>query len=292
MAQVSRLELRARRIVEGFVTGMHRSPFKGTSIEFSQHREYVPGDDLKHLDWKVYARSDRFHLKEYEEETNLRSYLLLDGSESMRYGSAPTDTKYTYACAALAALTHLLLRQQDQVAFGIFDRELQLSVPPSGHPQVLHRVLECMVTYAPRAKTDLSELFHQLAREWSRRGLVVIASDLLAPVDDVARGLAHLRHAGHEVVVLHVLDAAERTFPFEGHTQFRGLEELPDLLVDPRALREGYLQALARFETRLGRACAEQRVDLVPMTVGRPLGGALAAYLARRHARHRGGGGW
>jgi uncharacterized protein (DUF58 family) len=289
LAQISRLEIRARRVVEGLVTGLHRSPYKGTSLEFSQHREYVPGDDLRHLDWKVYARSDRYHLKEYEEETNLRAYLLLDGSESMRFGDRPPETKYSYASAALASLAYLLLRQQDQVALAIFDSAVRASLPPSGHPQALQHMLEAMVTYEPHARTDLAELFDTQAREWRRRGIVFLASDLLADPDDLERGLAHLRHAGHEVVILHVLERTERTFPFQGHTRFLGLEALGELLVDPRALREAYLQSLDRFLVRVGEACTRHRVDLVPLTVGEPLGGALAAYLARRQARSRGG---
>ena len=289
LAQISRLEIRARRIVEGMVTGRHRSPYKGTSIEFAQHREYVPGDDLKHLDWKVYGRSDRYYVKEYEEETNLRSYLLLDSSESMRYATEPEESKYEYAAAALASIAFMLLRQQDSVGFGAFDSSIRATLPPSAHPQTLTAMLELVATTEPQERTDLSVIFNALALEWRRRGIVVVASDLLEDPEVVIRGLAHLRHAGHEVVVFHVLDRAERELPFEGNTLFRGLESLGELTVDPRALRRGYLDALGRHLDRLREGCAAERIEYVPMTVGEPLGGTLAAFLARRAAlRSRG----
>ena len=243
----------------------------------------MPGDDIKHLDWKVFAKSDRFYIKEYEEETNLRSYLLLDASESMRYGSGE-DTKYDAACAAVAALTYLLIRQQDQVGFALFDSDVRTSIPPSANPQTLRAVLETMVTSEAREKTDLSRIFGDLAAQWTRRGIVVIASDLFDEIEHIEKGIRLLRAVGHEVVILHVLDAAERTFPFEGNTLFKGLEQMPELMVDPRALRDGYLRSLERFQHGLQEACATTGADLVSLTVGEPIGGALAAYLARRSA--------
>src|SRR5437879_8306337 len=213
LAKVRSLELQARLIVEGYLSGMHKSPYHGFSVEFAQHREYVPGDDIKHVDWKVYGRTGRFFLKQYEEETNLVCWLLLDISESMQYRSSEVS-KYDYACMVAAALAYLILHQQDSVGLVTFDDQVRKFLRPSSQPSHLKDLIQIMNLGATREKTRLAPLFHDLAERINRRALVVIISDLFDEIADLMTGFQHLRYNRHEVVVFHVLDAAELDFPF------------------------------------------------------------------------------
>jgi uncharacterized protein (DUF58 family) len=284
LAKVGSLELQARLIVEGYLSGMHKSPYHGFSVEFAQHREYVPGDDIKHVDWKVYGRTGRFYLKQYEEETNLVLWLLLDVSESMRYGSGPV-TKYDYACMSAAALAYLTLHQQDSVGLVTFDNQVRSFLKPSSQPSHLKEMVNVMNRGTPREKTSLAPIFHDLAERLNRRAIVVLLSDLFDEPADLLAGLQHLRYKRHEVVVLHVLDAAELEFPFQEATLFRGLEQYPELLTDPRALRTGYLEQVEGFITEVRRGCRNQNIDYVQLRTDRDLGMALSSYLAHRLAR-------
>jgi uncharacterized protein (DUF58 family) len=284
LAKVRSLELQARLIVEGYLSGLHKSPYHGFSVEFTQHREYVPGDDIKHVDWKVYGRTGRYYLKQYEEETNLVCWLLLDVSESMRYRSGPVS-KYDYACLVAAALAYLILHQQDSVGLVTFDEQVRQFLRPTSLPSYLREVVQVMNLGATRAKTQLAPIFHDLAQRLNRRALVVLLSDLFDEVSELLAGLKHLRHRGHEVVVFHVLDAAELDFPFEQATLFCGLEQFPELLTDPRALRRGYLEQLQGFLTELRRGCRGQDIDYVLLRTDTNLAVALSAYLAHRRSR-------
>jgi uncharacterized protein (DUF58 family) len=284
LAKVGSLELQARLIVEGYLSGMHKSPYHGFSVEFAQHREYVPGDDIKHVDWKVYGRTGRFFLKQYEEETNLVLWLLLDVSESMRYGSGPV-TKYDYACMSAAALAYLTLHQQDSVGLVTFDNQVRSFLKPSSQPSHLKEMVTVMNRGAPREKTRLAPIFHDLAERLNRRAIIVLLSDLFDEPADILAGLQHLRYKRHEVVVLHVLDGAELDFPFQEATLFRGLEQYGELLTDPRALRAGYLEQVEGFIAQLRRGCRNQNIDYVPLRTDRDLGVALSSYLAHRLAR-------
>jgi uncharacterized protein (DUF58 family) len=284
LAKVRSLELQARQIVEGYLSGMHKSPYHGFSVEFAQHREYVPGDDIRHVDWKVYGRTERYFLKQYEEETNLVCWLLLDVSESMQYRSQAVS-KYDYACTAAAALAHLILHQQDSVGLVTFDDRVRDFLRPSSQPSHLKEIVNVMTRGAGREKTGLAPIFHDLAERVVRRALVLVLSDLFDEPADLLAGLKHLRHKKHEVVVLHVLDAAELDFPFREATLFRGLEQYPELLTDPRALRDGYLGELEAFLAQVRRGCREQNIDYVPLRTDANLGVALSSYLARRLAR-------
>jgi uncharacterized protein (DUF58 family) len=284
LAKVRSLELKARLIVEGYLSGMHKSPYHGFSVEFAQHREYVPGDDIKHVDWKVYGRTNRFYLKQYEEETNLVLWLLLDVSESMRYGSGPIS-KYDYACMAAAALAYLTLSQQDSVGFVTFDSQVRQVLKPSGQPSQLKEIVRLMTPGVGGEKTSLGPIFHDLAERLTRRSLLVLLSDLFDDPPAVLAGLKHLRYKRHEMMVLHVLDRAELEFPFQEATLFRGLEQYPELLTDPRTLREGYLEQVRQFVAALQRGCRNQDVDYLQLRTDRPLGAALAGYLAHRLAR-------
>lgn len=292
LAKVRSLELQARLIVEGYLSGMHKSPYHGFSVEFAEHREYVPGDDLKHLDWKVYGRTGRFFLKQYEEETNLACWLLVDASESMRYGSdgqgekgQPLVTKYDYACMSAAALAYLILHQQDSVGLVTFDNQVRKFLRPSSQPSHLKQIVNILNIGPGRERTSLAPIFHDLAERVPRRGIVMLFSDLFDEPSDILHGLKHLRHKRHEVVVFHVLDRAELDFPFREATLFRGLEALPDLLTDPRSLRDGYLEQIGAFLDELRRGCRNQNIDYVPLPTDVAPGQALSAYLAHRLAR-------
>ncbi len=295
LASVRGLELQARLIVEGYLSGMHKSPYHGFSVEFAQHREYVPGDDLKHLDWKVYSRTGRFYLKQYEEETNLACWLLVDGSESMQYGSGPTNAagqplvrKYDYACMAAAAIGYLTLHQQDSVGLVTFDNQVRSMLRPSSQSSHLKQFVALLNQGAGRERTSLAPIFHDLAERINRRGIIVVLSDFFDEPEDILAGLKHLRHKRHEVVVMQVMDRAELEFPFTEATLFRGLEQLPELLTDPRSLRQGYLDQVGTFVRELELGCRFQNIDFVQLRTDQSLGLALTGYLAHRLARKKG----
>lgn len=286
LSKLQGLELRARSIVEGYVSGVHRSPYHGFSIEFAEHREYSPGDDLRYVDWKVFGKTDKFYLKQYEEETNLVSYLLLDTSESMRYQSdAAALSKLEYAQCVAAALSYLILQQQDSVGLATFDGELRSLVRPSSNPSHLRQLLHVMENSRPERKTQTGPIFHDLAERLKRRGLVLILSDLFDDVSSMMAGLKHFRHRRHDVVVFHVLDPAEIDFPFRQTTLFRGLEQLPDVLTDPRALRKAYLEEFGKFQQAVRKGCRAQHIDYVLLRTDQSLEVALSSYLASRMAR-------
>lgn len=284
LAKVRGLELQARLVVEGYLSGMHKSPYHGFSVEFAQHREYVPGDDIKHVDWKVYGRTGRYYLKQYEEETNLICWLLLDVSESMQYRSGAVS-KYDYACMVAAALAHLTLHQQDSVGLVTFDDQVRKFLRPSSQPSHLKDVIGVMNQGPAREKTRMAPLFHELAERIARRGLVIILSDCFDEIPDLLAGLQHLRYNRHEVVLFHVLDAAEIDFPFQEATLFLGLEEQPELLTDPRTLRAGYLEQVQNFIMELQRGCRGLNIDYVQLRTDTNLAVALSSYLAHRLAR-------
>jgi uncharacterized protein (DUF58 family) len=286
LAKVRSLELKARLIVEGYLSGMHKSPYHGFSVEFAQHREYVPGDDIKHLDWKVYGRTGRFYLKQYEEETNLVLWILLDVSESMRYGSTAV-TKYDYACMTAASLAYLTIHQTDSVGFGNFDSQVRSFLKPSSQMSHLKEMVALMNKGCGDAKTGLEPILHDLAERIKRRSIIVLISDLFDDPDDILEGLKHLRYKRHEVVVLNIMDAAELDFPFQEATLFRGLEEYPELLTDPRSLRDGYLAEVREHITQLERGCRSMNVDFVQLRTDQNLGVGLSSYLAHRLSRSK-----
>jgi uncharacterized protein (DUF58 family) len=283
LASIQGLELRARRIVEGYVSGVHHSPYRGFSIEFAEHREYVPGDDLRYVDWKVFGKTDKVYLKQFETETNLICQLVLDTSESMRYQSAAAPlSKLEYAKCVAASLAYLVLQQQDSVGLATFDSQLRTVVRPSSNASHLKQLLHVMEESVAQRKTATGAIFHDLAERLKKRGIVVILSDLFDDVAATLAGLKHLRHRRHEVIVLHILDPAELEFPFDRVTLFKGLEQLPDVLTEPRSLRKAYLQEFGRFTRSLEHGCRNQRIDYVPMRTDHSLERALASYLASR----------
>jgi len=281
VARLRGLELRARAIVAGVRAGRHRSAYRGYSVEFAEHRAYVPGDDLRHIDWRLFGRQDRLHIKQYEEESNLAAHLLVDASASMAYGR-DGRTKLDYACELAAVLAWLILDQQDDVGLLTFDAAPRTHIPAAGGPAQMSALLAALAQTAPAATTDLRTPLHRLAVELRRRGLVVLVSDLFAPPDELLDGLAHVRHAGHELVDFHVLDEDEWRFPFDALTRFEGVEEPAHLLADPQALRRSYLAALERFTTRVRTTCLGLRADYVPVSTAVPLDVVLTGYLGGR----------
>lgn len=288
LAKLQGLELRAQHIVEGYVSGLHKSPFHGFSIEFAQHREYVPGDDLRYVDWKVFGRTDKYYLKQYEEETNLTCHLLLDVSKSMAYQSSEAAlSKLEYAQCIAASLAYLILQQQDSVGLVTFDQEVEALIPDSSNPSQLKQLLHTMEQTKAREKTNLGQILHEMAERVSRRGIVVLLSDLFDDVSQLVAGLKHLRYRRHEVVVLHILDPAELEFPFRDPTLFRGLEEEQQLLTDPRSLRKAYLAAFQQYCHDVQQNCLMQNVDYTLIRTDQSLDLALSKYLASRTARRR-----
>lgn len=286
LASIQGLELRARLIVEGYVSGVHHSPYHGFSIEFAEHREYVPGDDLRYVDWKVFGKTDKFYLKQFETETNLVSHLALDTSESMRYKSAGTAlSKLEYAKCIAASLAYLVLQQQDSVGLATFDSELRAIIRPSSNVSHLKQLLHVMEESRPERKTSTGAIFHDMAERFKKRGIVIVLSDLFDDLKSTLAGLKHLRHRRHEVIVFHILDPAEIEFPFERVTLFKGLEDLPEVLADPRSLRKAYLAEFGQFLKRLESGCRSQRIDYVPLRTDQPLDVGLSTYLASRMAR-------
>jgi len=285
--RLGRLEIRARHVVEGFMSGMHRSPYFGQSIEFLQHRQYSPGDDLRHVDWKAWAKQDRLYLKQFEEDASLRATLLVDVSGSMTYGSGALS-KYEYAATAAVSLAYLLLKQHDSVGAIAFDDAIRARTPQRSTQAHLSAIVQTLDANRPRDKTDPGAVLRQIAEAGSRRGLMVVFSDLFGDVDSTLRGLRLLRQRGHDVLVLHILDDDELDFPFDGPTRFEGLETSDYLNCNPRALREGYLAAVNRFVDALRHGCARDGVDYTLIRTSRPLDAALAAFLSRRLAKRRG----
>ena len=286
--RIARLDLRARHIVEGYLTGLHHSPYFGQSVEFLQHREYTHGDDLRHVDWKVWAKQDRLYVKQYEEETNLRATLLVDISHSMQYGRGPLN-KYEYACTAAVSLAYLLLRQQDAVGCVAFDENMRAAVPMRTKRNHLNSIIQSLAASAPLHKTDLQHILRYAAESYRQRGMMILISDLLVPRPGLIKGIKLLRQRGHDVMVLHVLDDDELDFPFAGPTRFEGLELPEHLTCNPRALREGYLQAMGVYLEEIRRACAKHECDYKLVRTSDPLDAVLAHFISNRQGMQRGG---
>jgi len=281
IARAQALGLKARSIVEGLRVGDHKSPYRGFSVEFVQHREYVAGDDTRHIDWKSYGRSERYTIKQYEQETNFAGHVLLDASRSMLYGEGETN-KLEYAKLLAASLSYLIVHQRDSVSLNVFDASWRVRLPASGQPGHVQTVLHTLESVTPQEKTAIGPLLHDLAQQIRRRGLVFLISDCFDEVASLLDGLRHLRFAGHEVTVFHVLHPDELDFPFNGMVKFDGMEENRHFLTRPQLIRPAYLRALQKYQQDLQEGCEANRCDYVLMNTGRPLGETLTAYLAKR----------
>ncbi len=285
VAKGEALGLAARGIVEGYRVGEHRSPFHGFAIEFAQHREYSTGDDLRHLDWKVLGRTDRYYIKQYEQDTNLVAHLLVDGSESMNYGSTGRS-KLDYAKTFAACLALLVLRQSDAVGLNIFDTEIRERFARTDNPGRIHEIMRRLAAFEARAGTSVGRALRDLSAVVRARGIVMVVSDLFDDEELLARGLEQLRFQGHEVVVFHVLDPDEIDFPFTGSVRFVGLEGAATVETTPAALRKSYLEAFGAFCRRVREICGRCSSHYVLCNTGVPLAETLSEYLAFRQG-HR-----
>jgi uncharacterized protein (DUF58 family) len=288
LARISSLDLRARLVVEGLMTGMHRSPYQGISVEFAQHRQYVAGDDIRHVDWKVFGKTDKIYLKQYQEETNLHLICVVDASESMAYSSITSDnatwSKYDHATAIAASLSYMAIQQQDSVGLAVFDSDLKHYIKPSNTPAQWKLITQDLTMVPRLKKTNTGRILDQLAEKLTHRSLIVMLSDFFDDVENIKKGLRHLRYKKHEIMAFQVLDPAELTFPFEDATLFKGLEEAGELLTEPRALREGYMRQLELFTEELRKTCRGMHIDFVQMNSSEPLDVTLSGFLAARAA--------
>ncbi len=285
IARLGTMELKARTVVEGFLAGLHRSPYKGFSVEFAEYRQYLPGDDLSTLDWKVYARSDRHYVKKFEEDTNVECHLLIDTSASMGYrGSAPMS-KIAYGSVLAASLAFLMHRQRDATGLIAFDDRITFRLPAGARAGHLHAVLLALERIEPGKRSDVARPLHQLAEALVKRSLVVLVSDLLDDPEPIIKGLRHLKFRGNDVVVFQVLDPNELTFPFRGPARFRDLESADEITAEPAAIRTAYLRELAGLTLRYDRELRGAGVDFVQLDTSQPLDFALLAYLSTRSKR-------
>jgi uncharacterized protein (DUF58 family) len=283
--QVSRLDLRARFIVEGFLAGLHASPFQGFSVEFSEHRKYVPGDDLKDLDWNIYAKTDRYYIKKFEAETNVTGYLAMDLSASMAYTYRQELTKFEYAICLAAALGYLMIHQQDPVGLVTFDTQIRAALPPRSKRTQLANILALLSNLKPAGQTDIAACLHQLAAMVRSKGLIMLFSDLLTEPEPVMKSLHHLRHRGHDIILFHILDEAEAHFPFDGLIEFKEVEGDGRLTLDARNMRGDYLKTLGEFKDFYRTECAKASIDYVPMDTSVNFDRALMEYLLQRQRR-------
>ena len=285
IARLGTMELKARTVVEGFLSGLHRSPFKGFSVEVAEYRQYLPGDDLNTLDWKVYARTDRHYVKKFEEETNLECHVLLDQSASMGYRGGAPMSKLEYGSVLAASLAFLMNRQRDATGLIAFDEQIRFRMPAAARSGHLHALLLALERLEPGARSDVGRPLHQLAEALVKRSLVVLISDLLDDPDPVIRGLRHLKHRGTDVVVFQVLDPHELTFPFTSSARFTDVETDDVVVADPSRARKGYLKELASLTLRYDRELRGSGIDYVQLNTSQPLDFALLTYLSARGKR-------
>lgn len=279
--RMGKLNLIARTAVEGFITGLHKSPHHGFSVEFSEHREYTTGDDLRHLDWVALARTDRYYVKQYEQETNLRAHILLDASGSMEYGSGDVS-KFDYACRLASMIAYLMVRQQDMVGLVAFDEAIRTHLPPGSTATHLDRLFTVLESIAPGGLTAVSRTFHDLAEKIARRGLIIIISDLYDEPAEVMRALRHFRHRKHQVIVFHVFDQAELDMPFNKLVTFVDMETDEKLQIDPKFVRDEYRRQIDGFVSQYRRDCSDSAIEYIVASTATPYDAMLRSYLASR----------
>ncbi|MDD5348967.1 MAG: DUF58 domain-containing protein [Chthoniobacteraceae bacterium] len=283
LARIDSMQLLAKVVVEGFVLGLHRSPYRGFSVEFAEYRQYAQGDEVKHVDWKVYGKTDRYYIKQFEEETNLACYLIVDASASMGYRTGPEGmTKLQYASRIAACLSYFMVRQRDAAGLMIFDTKIRTVLPPRMRQTHLKHIFAALETAEPGGETDISQPLHQLADGLKRKGLVILISDLLDEPEQVISALQHFRFQGHEVIVFQVMDNGELTFPFNTITEFTDLETGQKTLVSPEGMKPVYMEELRRFLAAYEKGCAGIHADYKLFDTSNPLEIALSEYLYRR----------
>ncbi|MCK4404685.1 MAG: DUF58 domain-containing protein [candidate division Zixibacteria bacterium] len=282
VSKLAGMEIKARLVVEGFIAGLHKSPYHGFSVEFAEHRQYMPGDPLRNVDWKVYAKTDRYFIKEFEEETNLKAYILLDTSGSMGYSSNSVN-KLEYSRYLSAALSYLMLKQRDSVGLVLFDQNIKKYIPPkSALRSHLHVILQELDKLEPSRTTNISSALHEMAKRIKRRGLIILISDLFDHPDRVINGLKHFRHKKHEVIVFHVLDPKERTFAFPELAIFKDMETDEELMTSPWQIRKEYTERFKALVNKYTLQCRESLIDYVLLDTSIPFDYALFSYLSKR----------
>ncbi len=282
VSKLKGLEMKARLVVEGFIAGLHKSPYHGFSVEFAEHRQYMPGDNIRDIDWKVYAKSDRYYIKQYEEETNLKGYLLLDCSRSMAYQSGDRISKLDYAGLLCGALSYMMLRQRDAVGLVTYDEKIRKYIPPRSKSGHLHILLNEIAAQTPSEKTNISVALHEMAERIKRRGLVIILSDLLDDAEKIVSGLKHFRYNNHEVVVFHILDPRERDFAFPREAIFKDMETGEEMTTSPYQIKGDFARAAKGFAQKIQLACRQSNIDYFPIDTSMPFDKALYAFLAKR----------
>ncbi|MDP6354331.1 MAG: DUF58 domain-containing protein [Planctomycetota bacterium] len=283
LSRISNMQLLAEVVVEGFILGLHRSPYRGFSVEFAEYRQYSPGDEIKHIDWKVFGKTDRYYVKQFEEETNLACYILLDASASMSYKSDPEAvSKLEYGSCMAACLSYFMMRQRDSTGLMIFDDKIRTILQPRLRQSHLTRILSELDTTEPGGETHISGPLHELAEGMKRRGMIVLISDLMDEPENVLSALQHFRFAGHDIIVFHVMDPGELTFPFDTMTEFTDAESGEKMLISPEGMRDIYLDEVRRFMTTYEKGCADIRADYRLIDTGKPLEHVLSEYLFRR----------
>lgn len=283
LQQTASLQLVARQVVEGLRVGMHRSPLRGFSTEFAHHRPYSAGDAVRHVDWRVYGRSERYYVKLYDAETNLEAYLLLDASSSMRYGKTPPwGSKLEYAKRLAASLAYFIIQQRDSVGLGVFDSRLRSFVPPASRQGIIGTIDAKLAEAQPEPRTDVSAIIHEFAQRIKRRSFIMLFSDLFGSVDALGQALDHLAFGGHNITVFHTLDPDELTLPFKGACRFVGLENEPEILASPQRIADAYQREVREFSGQIRRACERNNADYVLVDTSHTLGAVLSAYLSRR----------
>ncbi|NQU68232.1 MAG: DUF58 domain-containing protein [Candidatus Marinimicrobia bacterium] len=281
ISRLDNLSLKSRFVVEGFIVGQHKSPYHGFSVEFSEHRSYGPGDEIRHIDWKLWGKTDRYFVKQFEEETNLRSYLLVDQSRSMNFASSGV-TKLEYAQIVAAALAYLMIKQQDAVGLTLFDSQVRSYIPPKSKTSHLNVLLSQMEKIKPGPETDIAPILHRTAEVIKKRGLIILISDLFDDPEDVLSGIKHFRHKGHEVIVFHILDPLELTLDFSDRTLFRDMETGEELITEPMHIKKDYQQNMQKFCDHMQNQCRQNQVDYIRLVTDQSLDLALTEYLIKR----------
>jgi uncharacterized protein (DUF58 family) len=282
LAGISNLYLRARWVAEGMLSGVHRSRSKGFSVEFEEHREYSPGDEIRRIDWKAWGKFDRYFIKEYEDETNLRAYLVLDTSASMDYASGGI-TKFDYGCTLAASLAYLILKQQDAAGLVTFSTRVEAFIPPKAKRDYLIQILHALENRGPAGETNVGKILEEIGGQIKRRGLVILVSDLLDEPEQILKGLRLFRFKGNDVIVFHLLDQAELDLPFEGNILFEDLEAANlKVVADPRSIRNTYREVVQEFITEMRKQCHDSAIDYQLISTSTPLDRALASYLSWR----------
>ena len=282
LARISRMELVARQAVEGFLTGRHPSPFHGSSVEYADHRPYTLGDEIRSIDWKLLAKTDKYYIKLFEEQTNLRCTIVLDASASMGFSSGQTMSKFQYGCHLAAALAYLMVRQNDSVGLAMFDDGVRQYLPSRSTASHFRNLIDIMEEAEPGGETSMATVLHELVGRLKRRGLIILISDLLDDPDAVSTALAHFKYRKHEVIVFHLMDEAELTFPYDRLTRFRDSEGSGMVVANPRVMRKRYLERLTEFLDQTKHRCLEQNISYELVHTNMPYDQMLSAYLQRR----------